>query len=68
MDASAIIAIISVGGTALTALITTVFTSMSISRCRNISCCFDCLICDREPVSDEVVAKVVEMTAENNNI
>lgn len=68
MDASAIIAIISVGGTALAALITTIFTSMSISRCKNISCCFDCLVCDREPVSDEVVARQVELTAENNNI
>jgi len=68
MDASAIIAIISVGGTALATLITTVFTSMSISRCKNISCCFDCLVCDRSPVSDEVVARQVELTAENNNI
>jgi hypothetical protein len=68
MEASSIIAIVSVGGTVLTTLITTLFTSMSLSRCKNISCCFDFLICDREVVSDEVVARQVELTAENNNI
>tara|TARA_R110000751_G_scaffold72008_4_gene146057 strand:+ start:537 stop:743 length:207 start_codon:yes stop_codon:yes gene_type:complete len=68
MEASSVIAIISVGGTVLATLITTLFTSMSLSRCKNISCCFDFLVCDREVVSDEVVARQVEINAENNNI
>ena len=68
MEASSIIAIVSVGGTVLATLITTIFTSMSLSRCKNVSCCFDCFICDREVVSDEVVARQVELTAQNNSI
>lgn len=68
MSGAELIAIISVGATALGTLITTVFTSMSLSRCKNINCCFDCLVCDRELVKDEVIARQVEINAENNNI
>ena len=47
----------------LSPLITTIFTSMSISRCSKIVCCFGCFDCDREVVNDEVVARAVQ----NNN-
>jgi len=63
MDPAALIAITSVVFTGLSTLITTIFTSMSISRCSKIVCCFGCFDCDREVVNDEVVARAVE----NNN-
>ena len=44
--------------------IATIFTSMSLSRCRNINCCYSCISCDREVVKDEIVAQALE----NNNI
>lgn len=65
MDAAAIIAITSVVFTGLSTLITTIFTSMSISRCSKIVCCFGCFDCDRTVVNDEVVAMAVEN--QNNN-
>ena len=46
-----IIAILSVAGGVLTGLITTLFHSMSLSRCKNIDCC--CFKCDREVLSEE---------------
>ena len=58
-----LIAIISVSGSVLATLITTIFTSMSLSRCKNISCCFECIACDREVLKDETVAQVLD----NNN-
>lgn len=61
MIGAELIAIISVGGTVLATLITTIFTSMSLSRCKNINCCWDCMICDRDVVSEEVVAREVEL-------
>lgn len=64
MTGAELIAIISVGSTALAALITTIFTSMSLSRCRDIDCCFSCVKCSREVVNDEVVARQVELSAE----
>jgi hypothetical protein len=67
MDAAAIIAITSVVFTGLSTLITTVFTSMSISRCTKIVCCFGCFDCDRAVVDDEVVARAVENQNQNNN-
>ena len=68
MSGAELIAIISVGSTALATLITTIFTSMSLSRCKNLRCCYDCIVCDREVVSEEVVAKQIELNGENNNI
>mgnify|MGYP005994061693 CR=1 FL=1 len=65
MSGAELIAIISVGATALGTLITTIFTSMSLSRCKNINCCWDCLVCDREVVSEEVVAREVELQHQN---
>lgn len=67
MTGAELIAIISVGATALGTLITTIFTSMSLSRCKNINCCWDCLICDRDVVNDEVVARAIENQNQNNN-
>ena len=61
MIGAELIALISVGGTVLATLITTIFTSMSLSRCKNINCCWDCLVCDREVVSEEVIAREVEL-------
>ena len=66
MIGAELIALISVGGTVLATLITTIFTSMSLSRCKNINCCWDCMVCHREVVSDEVVARQVELTNQNN--
>jgi|EP01047_Picozoa_sp_COSAG01_P054584 hypothetical protein len=65
MTGAELIAIISVGATALATLITTVFTSMSLSRCKNINCCWDCLICDRDVVSESIVAREVELQNQN---
>jgi hypothetical protein len=60
MDPAALIAITSVVFTGLSTLITTIFTSMSISRCTKIVCCFGCFDCDRTVVDDEIVARAVE--------
>lgn len=51
MEVAGVIAILSVAGGVLTGLITTVFHSMSLSRCKNIDCC--CFSCDREVLSEE---------------
>ena len=61
MIGAELIAIISVGGTVLATLITTIFTSMSLSRCKNINCCWDCMVCDRDVVSEEVIAREIEL-------
>jgi len=61
MIGAELIAIISVGGTVLATLITTIFTSISLSRCKTINCCWDCMICNRDVVSEEVVAREVEL-------
>lgn len=68
MEAAAIIAIISVGAASFATLVTTFFTSMSLSRCKNISCCYECIVCDREIVNDEVIARQVELNGENDNV
>ncbi len=65
MTGAELIALISVGATAFGTLITTCFTSMSLSRCKNISCCWDFIICDRDVVSEEVVAREVELQHQN---
>lgn len=65
MIGAELIAIISVGGTVAATLITTIFTSMSLSRCKNINCCWDCMICDRDVVSEEVLAREVELQHQN---
>jgi len=68
MEAAAVIAIISVSITGLATLLTTFFTSMSLSRCTKINCCYGCFDCDRKIVEDEIVARAVEINAENNNV
>jgi len=60
MVGAELIAVISVSGSVLATLITTIFTSMSLSRCKNISCCYDCILCDREVLNDEIVAQALE--------
>ena len=66
MEPAALIAITSVVFTGLSTLITTIFTSMSLSRCSKIVCCFGCFDCDRQVVNDEVVARAVEHQNNNN--
>ena len=70
MEVAGIIAILSVAGGVLTGLITTVFHSMSLSRCKNIDCC--CFKCDREVLSEETYraeqVEAREAEIENNNI
>lgn len=70
MEVAGIVAILSVAGSVLTGLITTIFHSMSLSRCKNIDC-FLCK-CDREVLSEETYrAEQVEAREhenENNNI
>jgi len=61
------IAILSVGGTVIATLITTLFTSMSLSRCTDISCCFDCFICKRDVVDESIVAREVELQHADRN-
>lgn len=46
-----IIAVISIGGTILTGLLTAIFHGTAMSRCKKISCC--CFECDREVLQDE---------------
>lgn len=58
-----IIAIISVSATAVGALLTNLFHSMSLSRCRTIDCC--CLKCEREVLSED--AYLAESKEANNN-
>lgn len=67
MTGAELIAIISVGGTVLATLITTLFTSMSLSRCKNINCCYSCFVCDRDVVSEEIIAREVELQNQNQN-
>jgi len=70
MEVAGIIAILSVAGGVLTGLITTLFHSMSLSRCKNIDCC--CFKCDREVLSEETYraeqVEAREHEIENNNI
>ena len=66
MEPAALIAITSVVFTGLSTLITTIFTSMSLSRCSKIVCCFGCFDCDRTVVDDQVVARAVEHQNNNN--
>ena len=66
MEPAALIAITSVVFTGLSTLITTIFTSMSLSRCSKIVCCFGCFDCDRTVVDDQVVASAVEHQNNNN--
>lgn len=66
MEVAGIIAILSVAGGVLTGLITTVFHSMSLSRCKNIDCC--CFKCDREVLSEEAYrAEQVEAREAENH-
>ena len=70
MEVAGIIALLSVAGSVLTGLITTIFHSMSLSRCKNIECF--CLKCDREVLTEETYraeqVEAREYENENNNI
>lgn len=51
MDASILIALISVSFSSLTAFMTALFHSMSLSRCKTIDCC--CVKCSRDVLDDD---------------
>lgn len=51
MEPGSLIAIISVSFTSLGALLTSLFHSMSLSRCSRINCC--CMGCERQVLSEE---------------
>ena len=51
MEPGSLIAIISVSFTSLGALMTSLFHSMSLSRCSRINCC--CMGCERQVLSEE---------------
>ncbi len=53
MDGSAVIAIILATGSALTGLITALFHSASLSRCKNVSIFWGCCDCDRDVLSED---------------
>ncbi len=64
MEASAIIAIISVSATAGGAFITALFHSLSLSRCSEISCC-GCK-CKREVLSEKTYNEQSNKESNNN--
>ena len=51
MEGGTLIALILATGTAITGLITSVFHSASLSRCKKVICC--CFECDREVLSED---------------
>jgi|TARA_R110000787_G_scaffold228137_7_gene335851 hypothetical protein len=65
MEGATIIAIISVSTTALTAIITALFHSMSLSRCTNIDCCG--IKCERNVLTEDTYKTEQKETRENNN-
>lgn len=68
MEGGTIIAIILASSSALTAIITAIFHSMSLSRCKNVDCCWSCFVCDREVLSEETYrAEQVEAREHNDN-
>jgi len=66
MEASAIIAIISVSATAGGAFVTSLFHSLSLSRCSDIDCF--CFKCKREVLSENTYNEQSNQDNQNNNI
>ena len=64
MEASAIIAIISVSATAGGAFITALFHSLSLSRCSEIDCF--CFKCKRQVLSEETYNEQSNKESNNN--
>ena len=62
MEASAIIAIISVSATAGGAFVTALFHSLSLSRCSEIDCL--CIKCKRKVLSEETYNEQSQHNAE----
>jgi hypothetical protein len=58
MDASAIIAILSVSFAGAVSLIHAIFTNMSLSRCTDINCC--CFVCKRDVLRGEELKQMTE--------
>lgn len=60
MEASAIIAILSVSVAGATGLIHAIFTNMSLSRCSEIDCC--CFHCVREVLKGDDLKEMTDLT------
>jgi|NorSeaMetagenome_1021524.scaffolds.fasta_scaffold216254_2 hypothetical protein len=56
MTGGEVIAIILAGGSVLVSIITAVFHSMSLSRCKEVECC-GCLKLSRDVVSEEILER-----------
>ena len=65
MEGGTLIALILASGTAITGLITSVFHSASLSRCKKIICC--CFSCDREVLSEDTYKQEQQHIRENEN-
>ena len=61
MEASAIIAILSVAFAGTVSLIHAVFTNMSLSRCTDIACC--CFSCKRDVLHGEELRHMADAAA-----
>jgi hypothetical protein len=65
MEGGTLIALILATGTAISGLITAIFHSASLSRCKKVICC--CFECDREVLSEDVYRQEQQHIRENNN-
>lgn len=65
MEASAIIAILSVSFAGASALIHSIFTNMSLSRCSEINCC--CLHCIRDTLKGKDLTEMISATEPNEH-
>jgi len=65
MEGGILIALILASASALTGIITAVFHSASLSRCKKVVCC--CLECDREVLSENTYLQEQKNNNNNNN-
>ena len=65
MEGGTLIALILATGTAITGLITSVFHSASLSRCKKVICC--CFECDREVLSEDTYRQEQQQMRENDD-
>lgn len=57
IETSGVVAIILASSSAVVGIVTAIFHSASLSRCKKIICCFGCFDCDREVLSEEIYAQ-----------
>tara|TARA_R110002033_G_scaffold63253_1_gene114282 strand:- start:285 stop:491 length:207 start_codon:yes stop_codon:yes gene_type:complete len=65
MEAAAIIAILSVSFAGASALIHSIFTNMSLSRCSEINCC--CLHCIRDTLKGKELTEMINAAEPTEN-